>query len=1254
MTYTLRLTQTQEAENNYRVEIALEGQGIPRRTALSLFYFRLTKQDQEDIRWYLEDFLQYPLRPGPQLATRIENRMAEIGRELFKAMFYVNEDARDLWATLRLQLSDTRVEIVTGIAEAALIPWELIRDSKTDTPLALSVRTFVRAHPNAARIPRMPRSEAGPIRILLIICRPRGRQDVPFRSVAGRLIKGMNANAQEAFDLDVLRPPTFEQLAQTLRKAQAEGKPYHIVHFDGHGVYADVNEHIDLQYLRTNINPWLLSGARAGAHGYILFENRSLSENIQLVDGPTLGQLLVETSVSVLVLNACRSAHATPPNIPVDADSINEDSHSKVRAFGSFAHELIDAGVAGVVAMRYNVYVVTAAQFVADLYATLARGYSLGEAVTHGRKQLASQPLREIAYKPIPLQDWSVPVVYEAAPLILFTRPLLNHGLRITVNDTTIVTRCIIEPTLPASPDAGFFGRDESLLALDRAFDTHPIVLMHGYAGSGKTSTAAEFARWYALTGGVTGVILFTSFEQYKPLAKVLDQLEPIFGKDLELRGTQWIMLSDKERRELALQILSQIPVLWIWDNIETVTGFPAGTSSEWTVAEQQELIEFLRAIRGGKAKFLLTSRRAENGWLGDLPARITQPPMPMQERFQLTRALVEKRGLGLGGDPFNISNWRALLEFTQGNPLTITVLVGHALRSLFANEDQIEHFLSELRAGENVLADEISEGRSRSLGASLNYGFESEFSEAERKQLALLYLFQGLVDVNILARMGDPSALEQFFNDIGFTVASVRENPVKTNHCLSDLHGFTRSQGIALLDRAAEIGLLKARGSGLYDVHPALPWFFKNLFEQFYLTGESGKGTSEATRAYTEALSEFGHHCHMFYLSGMRTETVGVLSAEESNLLHARQLALKYGWLDSVIGTMQGLRYLYEHRGRRTEWARLVAEIDSNFRNPETDGPLPGLEDHWVIVTEYKANIAREKRELHDAERLLQLLVKWHRQHTGVLFKGSTTELNPVARNAIRGFGAALQQLGVLLHMQGESSCVEIYEEAIQIAQLIDDTTSEALVSFSFGNVYISSSHTNPFFDASTDFVPVDLDKAEYWFRRSLELRAGIDRLGRARCLNHLGLVTLERYAKAREDGQSNEELLRLLNSALHFHFQALELHPLDAKHDLGVTYSLIGRVYASVGNAEKVISNWQKALHYFEAAESVYHAAAVRLNIAVILQGTHRLLDAKDYAYAALSGFESYSNNVVDEVQRVRNLIARIDEQLQVPEVH
>ena len=49
---------------------------------------------------------------------------------------------------------------------------------------------------------------------------------------------------------------------------------------------------------------------------------------------------------------------------------------------------------------------------------------------------------------------------------------------------------------------------------------------------------------------------------------------------------------------------------------------------------------------------------------------------MPMQERVQLARALAEKRGRRIT----DVDDWRPLLRFTEGNPLTITVLVGQAL----------------------------------------------------------------------------------------------------------------------------------------------------------------------------------------------------------------------------------------------------------------------------------------------------------------------------------------------------------------------------------------------------------------------------------------------------------------------------------------------------------------------------------------------------------------------------------------------
>jgi hypothetical protein len=472
----LRFTQSAAGSDLHRVQIDLEDdQSVP-QSAASTFDFQFSDQDREDLRWYLEHYLQYPIEPAPAIATRIERRMAELGKDLFAKLFPDGSDARDLWAEVRPRLNRARVEVRSEVDTAAVLPWELVRDPRTDVPLALRARSFVRAQHQTAQRPRLPRMGDGTtIRVLLVICRPGGVEDVPFRSVASHLVR-LSAQAREVFQLDVLRPPTFRQLDAVLRQAAQRGEPYHVVHFDGHGAWTDLAQTpsgAGAGAGRSPLHYSVLSPGRPGHHGYLVFEDPNSQDNEQYVDGPALGRLLVETRVPVLVLNACRSAHADLATSPDDTVSKSSDVHTRVRAYGSLAQEVVDAGVAGVVAMRYNVWVVTAAQFIGDLYASLLQGAPLGEAVTAGRKQLAAQPNRQIAFTPRPLQDWVVPMVYEAAPVKLFTGPRASQPLRITLDQNQAAEeRGRLESSLPRRPDVGFYGRDETLLALDRAFDT--------------------------------------------------------------------------------------------------------------------------------------------------------------------------------------------------------------------------------------------------------------------------------------------------------------------------------------------------------------------------------------------------------------------------------------------------------------------------------------------------------------------------------------------------------------------------------------------------------------------------------------------------------------------------------------------------------------------------------------------------------------------------------------------------------------
>ena len=351
---------------------------------------------------------------------------------------------------------------------------------------------------------------------------------------------------------------------------------------------------------------------------------------------------------------------------------------------------------------------------------------------------------------------------------------------------------------------------------------------------------------------------------------------------------------------------------------------------------------------------------------------------MPWEERIQMAQRLAEHHGV-----PAGRARVAAAARLLGGNPLTITVVVGQALRDGRRTQDEIAAFVAQLRVGAAVIQDEESEGRTRSLAASLSYGFAAAFSDPERRILALLHLFQEFVEVRALELMGNPE-FAAFVNSKSGGGAPFNSLP--------ELANLQPATFTALLDRAAEAGLLTALGGGAYTIHPALPWFFRELFERAYpderrTTDDEGAsvrppssvvGRAVATRAFVEALGELGNYYHSEYESGNR-DVIAALRAEEANLLHARGCA-RHGWWPRVMSTDAGpARALRPHRpaGRV---AALVAEIVSDFVDAATGGPRPGREAEWSLVTEYRVRLRWKAASWPAAERLQRTCVEWDR----------------------------------------------------------------------------------------------------------------------------------------------------------------------------------------------------------------------------------------------------------------------------------
>ena len=150
----------------------------------------------------------------------------------------MSEQGHKIWRTIAPRLASTRIKVRSS---GPALPWEHVRSNSYELPLGLACQALVHGH-GPDREHKLA-IRAGVLRILLAICRPGLSGDVDFRAVARLLIGNPAIMASGRLQFDVLRPPTFERLSKVLKIATEEGRPYHVVHFDGHGDWRTVPVH---------------------------------------------------------------------------------------------------------------------------------------------------------------------------------------------------------------------------------------------------------------------------------------------------------------------------------------------------------------------------------------------------------------------------------------------------------------------------------------------------------------------------------------------------------------------------------------------------------------------------------------------------------------------------------------------------------------------------------------------------------------------------------------------------------------------------------------------------------------------------------------------------------------------------------------------------------------------------------------------------------------------------------------------------
>jgi tetratricopeptide (TPR) repeat protein len=598
---------------------------------------------------------------------------------------------------------------------------------------------------------------------------------------------------------------------------------------------------------------------------------------------------------------------------------------------------LCENGIPAVVSLPYPLPDPSSRErFLQQFYQSLAKGTDVAAGVAAARKALMDAPNRlTLAGKQV-FWDWITPTVYQSRQ---YVPPVLDVDQPDPLAPPVIrpQEQAVPELLLPAAGQFGLVGRQGELGRLERLLEKSPTVLLTGNTGTGKTELSLGLARWFMRIGRAQrpGGVFYTTFEASHPSG--LDRIVHEIGTTVV--GLDFADMNFGQQRQWVVEHLQQRPSLLIWDNLENAAGFPSGSPGLLEEVEQAELNAFLSEVtRDGQSCALLVSRRPDEDWLS-LP-HITEELGGLKglDRTELAAQVLDQAGVAasrVGPDLL------VLLDLVQGQPLAMQI----ALPLL--KEVPAAVLLAELEKALPETAGE--EGRDPYLTALMEYSW-SKMSRRSRTHLPFLSMFQRRVMLDILNHITSEQAYRTVMGeDLGW--------------------GACRT----LLRSAQASGFLEPVSPSVYQIHPALPWFYGRKLAQQIPAARVGQLEQEYVRVYADTADYFMESLYENQDSG-----VTAILAEEGNLTQALGLALEAGQWDNAQLLIQPLAQVYRMQKRFVELRRLRGQILETVGQTAAEAAGKGAADLWLYLLGTEANEAVDRRELAYAEDLNRQLYEY------------------------------------------------------------------------------------------------------------------------------------------------------------------------------------------------------------------------------------------------------------------------------------
>ena len=680
------------------------------------FSVALQDSDRRELDWYFLESLAGA--PNLSRSQAVETGLSNLGRLLFESVFSSGDQAKNAYTQAKTQgLSEYGLVVVSQRPQFLELPWELINEPEIGY-LASQLQWVVRRStseplPAYSGVPGAQQEEP---QFNVLLVSPLPSQDIPddqpnssfVGSMAGETLKVLESVDVEV-DLDVLRPPSFEALAQRLHDRPGH---YHLVHLDGVAMAAD--------------------------QGTMLFENGTGGA------GPVTLAVVAETlagaSVPVVLIN---SGPAEPPS---------ESGRGLDQIASSLTSFLIDANIPVVVSAPYPLSAPARRIFAENFYPSLIEGTDVASAVAKARRALMDHPHRPSALGNLVHWDWRLPTVHQTAeytpPAMIKEQPGPLAQPQAAPQDAGTGTE------LPQASPHGLVGRRREISRLERLFTESSVVLLSGNTGVGKTELALGFANWIQKTGAreKPGGVFYTTFEVGAGLERVVHEI------GTAIAGLEFADLPEKAQREWVVDYLKEHPSLVVWDSLERVAGFPRSENSPGLLEdlEQAALNDFLNDVAAGSDTwFLLASRSQTEPWLTADHRVFQLSGLEGAARIELgglllpSSATPQAGGQGTPGIQSHLGEaYIELLDLIEGHPLAMQI----ALPLLEGTPASV--VVGELRKIiDGAPESDGEEGRDRFLTAVMEYSF-SRMPRRSRAHLPFLSLFQRRVMMDVLTHI--------------------------------------------------------------------------------------------------------------------------------------------------------------------------------------------------------------------------------------------------------------------------------------------------------------------------------------------------------------------------------------------------------------------------------------------------------------------------------------------------------------------